>query len=208
MQAFVVRTTARLFVFFLPRHKIDAHHLILCVKRQMYTGDEQLNTQLNLSTLKLTRSSMLTLWCHKIHTKEKKTRNKGTHYIFRRFLWFICNMCNTVRYYWLIKEINKPEADRLISSHFKLRSKIQTTQCFPKVWFILPMRKQTKQTCFHYFWLNQNQKRAAKTVMVTVYSSVDYFCLEELRNENIFPLITRTNYWLSKHLEIHLTVDN
>lgn len=165
----------------------------------MYTGDEQLNTQLNLSTQKLTRSSMPNLW--------KKTRNKGTHYIFRLFLWFICNMCNTVRYYWLIKEINKPAADCFILRHFKLRSIIKTTQWFPKV-LIHTAHKQTKQTCFHYFWLNQNQKRAAKTVMVTVYSSVDYICLEELRNENIFPLITRTNHWLSKHLKMNWTVDN
>lgn len=95
-------------------------------------------------------------------TEEKKTRNKGTHYIFRLFLWFICNMCNTVRYYWLIKEINKPAADCFILRHFKLRSIIKTTQWFPKVLIHTAHEKTNKTNMFSLFLTESESKEGCK----------------------------------------------
>lgn len=166
----------------------------------MYTGDEQLNTQLNLSTQKLTRSSMPNLW--------KKTRNKGTHYIFRLFLWFICNMCNTVRYYWLIKEINKPAADCFILRHFKLRSIIKTTQWFPKVLIHAAHEKTNKTNMFSLFLTESESKEGCKNSHGHCLFICWLFLLGGAEKWEHFPLITRTNHWLSKHLKINWTVDN
>lgn len=120
----------------------------------------------------------------------KKTRNKGTNYIFRLFLWFICNMCNTVRHC----------ADCFISRHFKLRSIIKTTQWFPKVLIHAAHEKTNKTNMFSLFLTESESKEGCKNSHGHCLFICWLFLLGGAEKWEHFPLITRTNHWLSKNI--------